>query len=251
MCVQVMPADRAWTPANRISTSRNGSFETSGFGDVDKYGGLLVALQTWVAGGSNNFGVRGPALRENPNWSVAPSLSWLKGVTTSSSVAGLSKPSESSSTRFQNYSFNDEQTRNPAAASGTTGLSLASALLGFPNGFSAQLPSLHGGPVQFKYAGWAGYGQDEWRVSRKLVLTLGLRYDYLTQPKTLDGRLWNSFDLQNQRWIIGARVMPPLCSIAKAAPCIPDAFLSDPHFNNVVLAGKEFFPAPSKILGHA
>ena len=39
--------------------------------------------------------------------------------------------------------------------------------------------------------------------------------------------------------------MPALCSAAKQAPCIPDAFQSDPHFNNVVLAGKSFFaPGP-------
>ncbi len=148
---------------------------------------------------------------------------------------------------FQRYTFSDEQTRNPSAASGSTGLSLASALLGFPSSFDAQLPVLHGGPVEFKYASWAGYGQDEWKVSRNIVLTLGLRFDYLNQPKTIDGRLWNSFDLLNQRWIIGASTMPPLCSVARAAPCIPDAFTADPHFNNVVLAGKKFFaPAPVK-----
>jgi hypothetical protein len=145
---------------------------------------------------------------------------------------------------FQRYTFADEQTRNPTASSGTTGLSLASALLGFPNNFDAQLPTLHGGPVQFKYASWAAYGQDEWRVSRDVVLTLGLRFDYLNQPKTIDGRLWNSFDLLGQRWIIGAADMPPRCSTTNAAPCIPDAFFSDPHFNNVVLAGKKFFAPP-------
>ncbi|MGH9881103.1 MAG: TonB-dependent receptor domain-containing protein, partial [Pyrinomonadaceae bacterium] len=97
---------------------------------------------------------------------------------------------------------------------------------------------------QFKYAAWAAYAQDEWRVNRDLVLTLGLRYDYLTQPKTIDGRLWNSLDLPNKRWIIGATEMPPLCSVAQQAPCIPDAFLTDPHFNDVVLAGKKFFAPP-------
>src|SRR6185503_2936862 len=224
-----------------------GPLAAQGFLDVDKYGGLLVRLANWAAGGSADFGVRGAALRENPNWSVTPNLTWIHGQHNFKVGAWYIEAKRIQLNTFQRYTFSDEQTRNPAAASGTTGLSLASALLGFPNNFDAQLPILHGGPVQFKYAPWAAYGQDEWRVSRNVVLTLGLRYDYLNQPETIDGRLWNSFDLLNQRWIIGATEMPPRCSVANAAPCIPDAFLSDPHFGNVVLAGQKFFaPAPVK-----
>ena len=214
----------------------------AGFVDVDKYSGLLVSLQNWVAGGNNNFGIRGAALRENPNWSVAPSLTWLRGQHNIKLGGWYIQAKRIQLNTFQTYSFNNAQTANPASSS--TGLSLASALLGFPNSVAAQLPTLHGGPVQFKYAGWAGYVQDEWKLNRSVVLTLGLRYDYLTQPKTLDGRLWNSFDLPNKRWIIGAKTMPPLCSVAKAAPCIPDAFQNDPHFKDVVLAGKDFFAPP-------
>ncbi len=218
--------------------------QSQGFVDVEKYGGLLVRLANWTAGSNNDFGVRGGALRENPNWSVTPNLTWLRGAHNLKLGAWYIEAKRIQLNVFQRYTFADEQTRNPAASSGTTGLSLASALLGFPNNFDAQLPILHGGPVQFKYASWAAYGQDEWRVSRDVVLTLGLRFDYLNQPKTIDRRLWNSFDLLGQRWIIGAADMPPRCSATNAAPCIPDAFFSDPHFNNVVLAGKDFFAPP-------
>jgi hypothetical protein len=215
-----------------------------GFADVDRYSGLLVQLANWTNGGSNDFGVRGDAIRENPNWSVTPNLVWLKGNHNIKTGFWYIEAKRIQLNTFQRYAFSDEQTRNPAAASGTTGLSLASALLGFPNTFQAQLPELHGGPVQFKYAAWAAYVQDEWRLRPTVTMTLGLRYDYLTQPKTLDGRLWNALDLFNQRWIIGAETMPALCSVAKQSPCIPDAFQNDPHFNNVVLAGKNFFAPP-------
>lgn len=215
-----------------------------GFGDIDKYGGLLVRLSNWSAGGSSDFGVRGPALRENPNWSVTPNMSWLKGSHNLKFGAWYIEAKRIQLNTFQRYNFSDEQTRNPSSSSGTTGLSLASALLGFPDNFQAQLPTLHGGPVQFKYASWAAYAQDEWKLNRNVVLSFGLRYDYLTQPKTLDGRLWNALDLPNKKWIIGAKTMPPLCSVAKQAPCIPDAFQSDPHFSDVILAGKDFFAPP-------
>ena len=216
----------------------------AGFLDVDKYDGLLVTLQNWTAGGNNNFGIRGAALRENPNWSVTPNVTWLKGNHSFKMGGWYLEAKRVQLNTFQTYVFNDEQTRNPSAATGTSGLSLASALLGFPNNFNAQLPVLHGGPVQFKYGSWAAFIQDEWRVRRNFSLTLGLRYDYLTQPKTTDGRLWNALDLENQKWIIGATEMPPFCSAAQAAPCIPDAFKTDPHFANVVLAGKKFFAPP-------
>jgi len=215
-----------------------------GFGDIDKYGGLLVRLANWTNGGNNDFGQRGAANRENPNWSVTPNIIWLKGNHNIKAGYWYIEARRIQLNTFQRYYFTDEQTRNPAVASGTTGLSLASALLGLPNNFEAQLPILHGGPVRFKYASWAAYAQDEWKLTPTVTLTMGLRYDYLTQPKTLDGRLWNALDLKNQRWIIGAKTMPALCSVAKQSPCIPDAFQSDAHFSNVVLAGKEFFAPP-------
>ncbi|MGH9969508.1 MAG: TonB-dependent receptor domain-containing protein [Pyrinomonadaceae bacterium] len=214
-----------------------------GFRDVDKYGGLLVNFPagSWLGGGSGDFGVRGAALRENPNWSVTPNLTWLKGRHNLKAGFWYIEAKRIQLNTFQRYTFSDDQTRG---APNNTGLSLASALLGFPNTFNAQLPVLHGGTVQFKYAAWAAYLQDEWRVRRDLVLTLGLRYDYLNQPRTIDGRLWNSLDLDNKKWVIGATAMPPLCSVAQAAPCIPDAFRNDPHFNDVVLANEEFFAPP-------
>jgi hypothetical protein len=215
-----------------------------GFGDIDKYGGLLVAFANWTNGGNNNFGIRGPALRENPNWSLTPNLIWLKGGHNIKTGFWYIEAKRIQLNTFQTYTFNDEQTRNPSAASGTTGLSLASALLGLPNNFQAQLPVIHGGPVKFKYAAWAAYVQDEWKLSPNVTLSFGLRYDYLTQPRTLDGRLWNALDLPNKRWIIGNDILPALCSVAKQSPCIPDAFLNDAHFANVVLAGKKFFAPP-------
>jgi hypothetical protein len=215
-----------------------------GFGDIDKYGGLLVRLANWSNGGNSDFGVRGAAPRENPNWSVTPNLIWLKGNHNIKTGFWYIEARRIQLNTFQRYNFNDEQTRGLSAGQNATGLSLASALLGLPNDFQAQLPVEHGGEVKFKYAAWAAYAQDEWKLSPTVTLNLGLRYDYLTQPRTLDGRLWNSLDIPNQRYIIGAREMPALCSVAKQSPCIPDAFQNDAHFSNVALAGARFFAPP-------
>ena len=185
---------------------------SQGFKDVDKYAGLLVRLSNWTAGGSSDFGVRGDALRQNPNWSVTPNLIWLNGSHNIKTGFWYIQAKRIQLNTYQRYTFADGQTGNPSG--NNTGLSLASALLGFPNAAAAELPQLHGGPVQFKYGAWAAYVQDEWRVNQKLMLTLGVRYDYLNRPQTLDGRLWNALDLENQQWIIGASQMPPACSVA-------------------------------------
>jgi hypothetical protein len=218
----------------------------AGFTDIDRYQGMLVNLTTneWTNGGNNSFGVRGAAPRENPNWSFTPNVTFVKGNHNLRAGFWFIDAKRIQQNTFQTYTFADDQTGDPTRASGTTGLSLASALLGFPTNFQGQLPTVQGGEVAFKYAAWAAYVQDEWRLRPGLTLTMGLRYDYLTQPQTTDGRLWNALDIPNKRWIIGAKTMPPLCSAAQAAPCIPDAFQNDPHFNNVVLAGKSFFAPP-------
>ena len=100
-------------------------------------------------------------------------MTWLKGNHSFKMGGWYIEAKRVQLNTFQTYVFNDEQTRLPTAATGTSGLSMASALLGFPNNFNAQLPVLHGGPVQFKYASWAAFIQDEWRVRRNFSLTLG------------------------------------------------------------------------------
>jgi Carboxypeptidase regulatory-like domain/TonB dependent receptor len=236
-----------------------------GFKDIDKFAGILVRLTTseWVAGGSNDFGVRGAAPRENPNWSITPNIIWLKGSHNLKTGFWFIDTKRIQENTFQRFTFGDAQTG--LANSNNTGLSLASALLGLPSSVGGELPVSGSGPVRYKYATWAAYVQDEWKIRPKLTINLGLRYDYLTQPETLDSRLWNALDLSRQQWIIGAVSMPPLCSVAQKAPCIPDGaplftpqttpacnnasipcdFTKDAHFSNVVVAGKRFFSPPA------
>ncbi|MGH9940754.1 MAG: TonB-dependent receptor domain-containing protein [Pyrinomonadaceae bacterium] len=63
-------------------------------------------------------------------------------------------------------------------ASGTQGSSIASLLLGYPSGGTVDNLSRPG----FRWKYYAAYLQDDIKVSRKLSVNLGLRYDYEAAP---------------------------------------------------------------------
>jgi hypothetical protein len=97
--------------------------------------------------------------------------------------------------RFNNgagdYAFGPDWTQGPNPFSaGTTGVGTASFLLGTgDSGFNYS-----GGPDQinsFRYYG--GYVQDDWKVTSRLTLNLGIRYDYETPWQERFNRItgWN------------------------------------------------------------
>ena len=55
---------------------------------------------------------------------------------------------------------------------------MADFLLGIPN--NASLSNLISGDLRYNY--WGGYIQDDWKITSRLTLNLGLRYELWTQP---------------------------------------------------------------------
>jgi len=91
-----------------------------------------------------------------------------------------------SSSARGSYNFSGAFTQNPQKAAGT-GSGLADFLLGIPA--SASLSNQISGDLRYRYVG--GYIQDDWKLTSRLTLNLGLRYELWTQPVERNDRQAN------------------------------------------------------------
>jgi len=122
-----------------------------------------------------------------------------------------------------NVQFAAGNTANPADLSG--GNALASFLLGIP--ISAGRRNV----VETEHGGWVDgfYGMDQWKVTDKLSVNLGLRYDLTLIPIYGDNKNANNFvgdmNFRDGTYIIARNA--PDCAQTNAAPCIPNGTLPD------------------------
>ncbi|MCP4249847.1 MAG: TonB-dependent receptor, partial [bacterium] len=105
------------------------------------------------------------------------------------------------------------------AQSATTGDSVASMLLNVANDSSRRdiLETL-------RFGGNIGlFAQDSWKVSQKLTVNLGLRFDYAWVPQygtVEDGNIFTG-NANTDTGQYAVLKTPPSCAQAGAAPCIP------------------------------
>ncbi len=215
--------------------------KSAGFANVDQYNGLLAVLAApWT---TSALGNRGDSIRRNPDWSGSANLNWVHGHHNMRFGYQYIYVARDQINTFQQFNFDGTLTNNPLSTSGT-GFALATGLLGFPSGSSGELPA--GGEVHFRLGTWSLYGQDEWKINRKLTVNLGLRWDVLTQPTMLNNRLSNALDLFAGKFIIGAKQGDiPACNTSNVSPCFPGAGFSAIPFNDhIAFAGTQNFNAP-------
>ena len=224
-----------------------------GIADASQWGGLYASI-----GGPysslGNVGTAGDSIRKNPTWSASANLSFLVGKHNAKAGLQFTNIQRVQQNRYQQFSFSGTQTQDPSGqtyttvngtkvTSSVTGNPLASALLGFPNSYTGQLPTYS--EDDFSMQMWSGYLQDEWRATPKLTAEFGVRYDYLNVPKILDGRISSEVDLRNGNYIVGAKQVPD-CNVVQQNPCIPgNGFASISNNNHILFAGfNKSFLAP-------
>jgi hypothetical protein len=233
-------ASRAFS-FNNISSPGLAPLTQEGFTGLNLYGPVAVNLSA-PYGGS---GLGSAALRRNSSWSVAGVLNAQVGRHSFSFGTTYINQYRSQHGTGQSFNFANDQTSDPNNP-GTTGNSLASALLGFPvsGGFQAQ------NIIKFSIPTYAVFAGDQWKVTNKLSLNLGLRYDHLNQPNITSG-MNNGFNFDTGNWEIGGGKLPAACIVSNLAPCIPgtstDAAtdLAATLGNNGSVAGSHIIVSPS------
>jgi outer membrane receptor protein involved in Fe transport len=214
-----------------------GVYQALGYQETSRFGALDLTLQApW-----NSLGINGPLNQQNTTYHPSATVTWVRGnhtITAGYQLFWTGYTCCATGPGFgQNYSyaFTNTQTGNPAAVS-TSGASLASALLGVPAG-----ATLKGIDYVMHYQSWAPYIGDKWRLTPRLTLTLGLRYDYYTTP-TVGKDIVSELDPATGNWLIGGGKLPPACSTSGVAPCIPGSgnLASIPYGSKIVVAPNQY-----------
>lgn len=182
-----------------------GSFENwpqrLGFPNVsgDRFPGASIA--TYQSFGGGNLSDVYPAR----NWDVQDMVSWIKGKHT------LKFGGQFRTLVFYDwrgtgltFAFDTQGTYNPLTAQtrASTGNSFASFLLGYPSSTTLDRRAPEG--FRFRNQYYASFLQDDWKISRRLTLNLGLRWE-TTTPRKEDNNLQTVFNLNTLQVDIAGR----------------------------------------------
>lgn len=184
-------AQRGSTDQNNPAVQRPGPAELGIAVNPDRVSGPPILAFNGLTVGFNN---NGPAQLINNTFIYQDTLSWTRGRHTFRMGGFLAAFQNNTQYDFfvNGIFFFSGPATNGGIASGND---RADFLFGLPD-FYRQFPSA---PSNIRSKNVSGFFQDEWRVTRNLVLTLGVRYEY-SQPKfDLQGRSFSTvFGQQSQ-----------------------------------------------------
>jgi hypothetical protein len=149
-------------------------------------GGLLGATDQ-IAEGANTYAVQGTTTKQVNGHEIKAGGEFR--------IYQLNNQQTAASSPTFSFATNWTQGPNPQAASATAGNSAATFLLGIPGGSANPVPAL---TLETKYS--AVFFQDNWKVTPRLTLNYGIRYEYET-PRT---------DRYNQLTNFDDSAVPPL-----------------------------------------
>jgi len=204
----------------------------------------VVALASPWALNSPGAGVQNANTIGSPVIDFSQGLSWVHSLhELKFGYQFIRQGNDTASPPYGNYTFTNDITGNPEQV-GTTGSSLASALLGLP----AQTNNTGSVSNSNRVNTWSFYGQDSWKLRSNITVTYGLRFDHRSAFDPSSSTVVSGFTANGDYWI-GLKQLPPACSQAGKSPCIPGAgtLQSIPNGDKIMLSpyGRAWGPAPN------
>lgn len=142
-----------------------------------------AALQFVDQGTYYGFSIQGPSTLINNTFYYGDTLSWTRG-----------RHNWKFGGNFSAYQFNtafDFIGNGLFAFQGAGGIGSRNALADFLFGIPLNYSESPNAPTNARSKFYAGFAQDEWRVNKKLVLTLGVRYEYSSPKLDTHGDTFN------------------------------------------------------------
>jgi hypothetical protein len=191
------------------------SFDTGSFPDFAWSG---------YAGINGSFDQR-PKTQDRYTLEFTDNLTWIKGrhvVKAGMKMRHYQWLGTDSKNYMGNWTFNGQNTENPASAA-RTGDSIADWVLGLPANAGRGFPSDTFGGA---YTAWQVFVQDDFKVSSRLTLNIGLRYEYTPWTTGYRGQT-GTFDGTQSRPIIVASKTNQVDLGAQPAAPIAYGYLKD------------------------
>jgi len=178
-------------PFDQSTIGLKGFYANQIFPDI---GGITGAQGGWgPGGGAIGATFSATAYEEKPTANT--SLTWIRGNHTFKAGGEYTQegyPVPSLWRANGNFTFNAAETADPwqsfvtgLSATNPTGFAYASFLTGLPDAMNLNAPT----DSKLGYHELGLYVQDSWKITRKLTLDYGLRWDYQTYMKEQYGRM--------------------------------------------------------------
>ncbi len=127
------------------------------------------------------FSPQGPTTEANNTYAFSDTLSWTKGK--HGLKFGFFFSPYQNNTKYDFYVNGEFDFYGPSTGVGS-GNDFADFLMGLPDEYY----QFGAAPSNIRTHSYAGFAQDEWKVSRRVTLTAGLRYEYNTPKYDTQGR---------------------------------------------------------------
>jgi len=155
-------------------------------------------INLFSSGLNLGFNENVPRKKADNTYALSDSLTWIKGKHSVKAGGRLAFLQENSVYSYATNGWFFFYGLTPAQGGTGSGTDLADFLLGLPDEYQ-QYPSGNNNEHQKQ---WAAFVQDEWKVTPRLAITAGLRYEYTTPEADIHGHTFSYIQgLQSKRFV--------------------------------------------------